>query len=119
MQSSSYDIKTADAMFAAKRYIYVIFMCHLAVEKILKAVVVDKIKSVPPKTHDLFFLCKLAGLELPTQHSLIVMHLNETSIPTRYPENITRLVKDYNKATAQRYLTQTKALLKWLRAQLN
>lgn len=119
LRSSSYDIKTADAMFVTKRYVYVIFMCHLAVEKALKAIAVDKTKSIPPKTHDLFFLCKLAGLELPAQHRLIVMHLNETSIPTRYPENIIRLVKDYNKTTAQRYLTQTKALLKWLKVQLN
>lgn len=106
-------------MFVTKRYVYVIFMCHLAVEKALKAIVVDKTKTVPPKTHDLFFLCKLAEFELPAQHKLIVMHLNETSIPTRYPENIARLVKDYNKTTVQRYLMQTKALLKWLKVQLN
>lgn len=106
-------------MFVTKRYVYVIFMCHLAVEKALKAIVVDKTKTVPPKTHDLFFLCKLAGLELPARHRLIVMHLNETSIPTRYPENIARLVKDYNKTTVQRYLMQTRALLKWLKVQLN
>lgn len=71
LQSSAYDIKTADAMFTTKRYVYVIFMCHLAVEKTLKAIVIDKTKSVPPKTHDLFFLCKLTKLELPARHKFM------------------------------------------------
>ena len=39
VKSSEYDIRTAEALFRSGRYVYVIFMCHLAVEKILKAVV--------------------------------------------------------------------------------
>ena len=34
---SEYDIKTAEAMLQNKRYLYVGFMAHQAIEKILKA----------------------------------------------------------------------------------
>ncbi|RMG95388.1 MAG: HEPN domain-containing protein [Chloroflexi bacterium] len=35
--SSLYDLETAEQMLITKRYLYVIFMCHLALEKMLKA----------------------------------------------------------------------------------
>ncbi len=39
LQMAEYDFKTAECMFKAGRYVYVVFMCHLAIEKMLKAVV--------------------------------------------------------------------------------
>ena len=116
IKSSEYDIKTADSMQRSKRFIYVIFMCHLSVEKVLKAIVISKLRQFPPKTHDLFYLVKLLSLDIPDKHKAILMHLNEASVPTRYPEDISKLVKSYNSSTADRYLKQTKGLLKWLKA---
>ena len=37
IDSAIYDLETAEHMFNAGRYIYTIFMCHLAIEKLLKA----------------------------------------------------------------------------------
>lgn len=34
---ADYDLETADAMFITKRWLYVAFMCHQAIEKTLKA----------------------------------------------------------------------------------
>lgn len=31
-------MKTAEAMFNSKRYLYAVFMCHLAIEKALKGI---------------------------------------------------------------------------------
>jgi HEPN domain-containing protein len=56
IKSSDYDIRTASALFKSRRYIYVIFMCHLSVEKALKALVVQERKKTPPRIHDLFRL---------------------------------------------------------------
>lgn len=114
-KSSDYDIATARVMFKNKRYIYVIFMCHLAVEKFLKGIVAQKINRVPPKTHDLYLLLKLSKIQLPRVHQRIISHLNEASIPTRYPEDISKISKQYNKKVAACYLKDTESLLKWLR----
>ena len=118
IKTSDYDIATAGAMFKSKRYVYVIFMCHLAAEKLLKAAVCKIIKRVPPKTHDLFLLLKLSNLELPENHRQLIAHLNSASIPKRYPEDITKLTKEYNSATAKIYLNQTKRFLIWLKQKL-
>lgn len=42
LEQSTYDLKTAESLYRARRYIYAIFMCHLAVEKALKALVVKQ-----------------------------------------------------------------------------
>lgn len=118
IKSSEYDIRTAKALYKTKRFVYVIFMCHLAVEKALKAVVSHKMKKVPPKTHDLFYLLKLASVDLPDNYAPIIAHLNEASVPTRYPEDIVKLSKAYNAQAAFRYLKETKRLLKWLKTKV-
>lgn len=46
---SLYQIGTAESLYQARRYIYTIFMCHLAVEKGLKALLVEKTGKAPPK----------------------------------------------------------------------
>lgn len=114
-KSSDYDIVTARVMFRSKRYLYVIFMCHLAVEKFLKGSVAQRINRVPPKTHDLYLLLKLSKIQLPQVHQRIISHLNEASIPTRYPEDISKISKQYNREVAARYLKDTESLLKWLK----
>jgi HEPN domain-containing protein len=36
LAGAAYDFETAGAMFRSKRYLYVVFFCHLAIEKTLK-----------------------------------------------------------------------------------
>lgn len=115
IKGSDYDIYTAKIMYKGSRYIYVIFMCHLAVEKSLKAIVVKRTKKIPPKTHDLYYLIKLIDLEVPLTHQKIIAHLNQASIPTRYPEDMTKISRQYNKPVALEYLKKTEGLLKWLK----
>lgn len=42
LEMAEYDLRTATHMMKAGRNIYVIFMCHLAIEKLLKAIVVER-----------------------------------------------------------------------------
>ena len=115
IKSSAYDIRTAKVMEKGGRYIYVIFMCHLAVEKYLKAIVSKRTQKIPPKTHDLYYLIKMSGLEVPFAYQKIISHLNQASIPTRYPEDIVKISRQYNKFVALRYLKETQELLRWLK----
>ena len=53
-----YDIATAEQMLHAGRYIYVIFMSHMALEKALKALVTEETQKLPPRTHNLIDLAQ-------------------------------------------------------------
>lgn len=50
---ADYDLDTAQHMLESGRYLYVVFMCHLALEKMLKAHVTEATQAIPPKSHDL------------------------------------------------------------------
>ena len=59
---AEYDLETARYMLHSGRYLYVIFLCHLALEKLLKAHVCEATQTMPPKTHDLIYLARLVKI---------------------------------------------------------
>ncbi len=118
LHSAQYDLDTAEHMFAAGRYIYTIFMCHLALEKILKAKVEEITGKTPPKTHNLRYLVKLSGLEPTEELFNFLSKLSDLSIPTRYPEDFGELMKSYGKKPAKAYLTFAKEAFIWIRKSL-
>ena len=54
IQSSDYDFLTAKHLSRTGRYVYVVFMCHSALEKVLKAIYALKYDKSPPK-HIIFY----------------------------------------------------------------
>ncbi|PKN29305.1 MAG: hypothetical protein CVU64_08840 [Deltaproteobacteria bacterium HGW-Deltaproteobacteria-21] len=112
---AEYDLETARHMLAAGRYPYVVFMCHLSLEKMLKAHVTEATQSVPAKSHDLIYLLKKSGLALSSDHIDFIGKINNASIPTRYPDDLQRMIGQYPEQIARDYLTQTEEVLEWLK----
>ncbi len=101
-----YDIDTARQMFKTKRYIYVIFMCHLAIEKALKAIVCEETDEFPPKTHDLIILTNLGRVKFSDDLLDFIGKINNVAVVTRYPEDLSKLISSYSKEVAQEYLNK-------------
>jgi len=118
LRQSAYDMKTAEAMFNSKRYIYAVFMCHLSIEKALKGLYTQILSEVPPKSHNLIFLIEKIKLGLPENDYDFLFMLNGLSVPTRYPDDLQNLLKVYNKAKTRKVLDKGKEVLKWLQARL-
>lgn len=116
---SDYDIGTAEHMLSTGRYLYVIFMCHLALEKMLKAHVTQVTNEIPKKTDDLGYLIGRLQLQLPNDMNDFVGKINSASVPTRYPEDLNKMLKLYPKSVAEDYLKQTKEVIAWLRSHPN
>ena len=114
LDSSSYDYETGAHMLQSGRYIYVIFMCHLSLEKMLKALIHEATGALPPKSHDLIQLAVRAGIAFPAQLSRFVGKVNAASLVTRYPEDLAQLLAAYPRDVAQSYLEQTGEVLTWL-----
>ena len=100
---------------ATGRYIYVLFMCHLSVEKLLKALYEAVLGKVPPKTHNLIYLSNAVNLKVPEDHLKLLESLNDLSIVTRYPEDIDGLVRAFKKDRAVEYFKRTREFLRWLK----
>ncbi len=117
-KQAHYDMDTAEYMAKGGRYFYAVFMCHLSIEKALKGLYQQGLDQVPPKVHNLIFLIEKIGLKLPDDLYDLVFNLNRVSIPTRYPDDLQKMQKDYNKKNTSVILEKSKGVLKWLKGQL-
>jgi HEPN domain-containing protein len=79
-------------------------MCHLAVEKTLKAVISETSRTPSPRTHNLYRLLELGRIQLPEVHETVVAQLNTMSTATRYPEDIATLEAEVPSAFPQEFL---------------
>lgn len=117
--TANYDLRTAEAMYKAGRYLYVVFMCHLAIEKMLKAILAQRYpEDVPPKVHNLIHLAQKTEIALPDNLKDFFQRIDNVSVATRYPEDLRTLSKEFNQDTAKRILTETKRMIKWLKQHL-
>jgi len=112
---AEYDLETARHMLETGRRIYVIFMCHLALEKMLKAHVTEATQTIPAKTHDLIYLVKMSGLSVPSDLLDFIGKINNASVPMRYPDDLQRTLNEYTDPVVRSYLRQTEEALQWLR----
>ena len=116
LRQANYDMDTADYMFRGGRYMYAVFMCHLSLEKALKGRYAEKLGKEPPKTHNLLYLLEKMKLTLPEALFDFISTLNRVSVPTRYPDDLQRILKDYDKKKTKEVLDQSKQVLQWLSA---
>lgn len=109
-----YDLATAEHMLAVGRYIYVVFMCHMALEKALKALVTEETRELPPRTHNLIDLTRRGKLMPSRWQQDFIGRINDASVVTRYPDDLSRIVADYPEPVAREYLRETKELIQWI-----
>lgn len=117
-RQAEYDMETAIAMLDSGRYIYCVFMCHLSIEKSLKALYVKKLGKNPSKTHSLVYLAQSIQLDLPEQTKEFLEILDDVSVPTRYPEELEKLIKEYSKDRTKNILDNSRKALRWLKQEL-
>ena len=101
IEQAEYDIDTGQVMLESRRYIYCVFMCHLSIEKALKALYVRNLEKNPPKVHSLVYLAKSININLSRQVKEFIEKLNKVSVPTRYPEELSKLLREYDQEKTQ------------------
>ena len=88
-----------------------LFFAHLALEKILKAIVCKQSQDLAPRLHNLSRLAELAALTRDTQKMEVLAEMNAFHIEGRYPESLT---KPPTKEEALNYMTGAEGVFQWL-----
>ena len=114
LERSSYDLDTAKAMLKTGRYFYVLFCCQQALEKALKAVMVQRTDTMPPRIHNLLSLAERAGIELTAEQRGLFGELSAYYIQSRYPEEIKGLGLKLTRKMASNILIKTGETTQWL-----
>jgi len=115
---SEYDLKTAAAMLKACRYLYVLFTCQQAIEKILKAIYLRGRKEMPPYTHNLLYLVDLLKIDMPEEDLALLSRLNQFYLESRYPGERMKLASAVDKKIAAKALRKAQGVWKCLRQKL-
>lgn len=85
-ETAEYDYVTMKSLYKSKRYASCLFFSHIVLEKILKALVVEKTKKQALYTHDLVRLQELSGIEFEEKEMDLLNKVNDFNIRARYPE---------------------------------
>ena len=117
---SDYDFDTAKAMLETKRYLYVAFMCHQTIEKILKAYWSNVLEEPPLKIHSLSRLAEKSGLDkdMSEEQTDFIDELEPLNIEARYPSYKERLMKSLTSDRCKELIEQTDKLRTWIKSKL-
>jgi HEPN domain-containing protein len=118
-KTANEDLEVIDVLFNAKKYLHALFLTHLSLEKILKALwVVKNEANFPPKTHNLINLMNQAGLKLTEEESDFLQSMNTFQLDGRYPDYLSALYKSINRERTEEIINTAKQLFQCLHKKL-
>ncbi|MBE2189046.1 MAG: HEPN domain-containing protein [Desulfobulbaceae bacterium] len=118
VQIASYDLATAENLFMTGDYHWCLYIGHLSLEKLLKAVFSQKHEVTPPKTHDLLKLAKLVDLKLTEEQAIFYNRVNDFNIEARYPDEKLNFYKIATKEFTEKNFSRIKEEFKWIKSHL-
>lgn len=120
VELADYDFDTAQAMLETKRFLYVGFMCHQVIEKMLKAYWSNVLEEPALKIHSLSRLAEKSGLdkEMSEEQTDFIDALEPLNIEARYPSYKERLMKTLTEERCKELVKQTDELRLWIKNRL-
>ena len=118
---ADYDLETADAMFITKRWLYVAFMCHQAIEKTLKAYWCGTMPESPPYTHNHMRLADGCGIyeKMSDEQKDFLDTITNYNIEARYPEDKETLARTLTPQACRQMIDETRHLIQWIKDELS
>ena len=117
IEGSERDLKSAESNFQSGNYDWCLFIGHLVLEKMLKALYVKNIKGkTPPRIHNLIRLSSLAKIELNPEVKSFFDEVNDFHLETRYPDYKKEFYKMANNEFTKMKFNKIKEYYLWLRS---
>jgi len=110
-QSSDEDWEVAVKLVRDGKSRHGLFFAHLALEKMLKAIICRRTRDIPPRIHNLTRLGELAGLKPDDRQADALADMNQFNMEGRYPEFYTPQ-PSFEEATE--YIARSQEILTWL-----
>lgn len=113
-----YDLETAEAMLASKRWLYVVFICQQAVKKLAKGLYIVYIDDGIPLIHNINSIIERFEDKLPEtvseEYRQLFDKLSAFYLNNRYPDYLSKLSIQIKETEAKEILTKTKEAFAWL-----
>jgi HEPN domain-containing protein len=108
------DFAAMESLFSSGHYVWALFVGHLVIEKILKALYVKRVGLEVPRSHNLLAIAEKTGLELNVEQKASMDEMTGFNIRARYPDVKRRFLKKATHAFTEKRLTQIRELRIWL-----
>lgn len=119
IEASEFDFRAMQNLYTSKDYVWCLFLGHLVIEKLIKAIAVKNDLSVVPKIHDLNKLANAAGLVVDFELADLLDVITAFNIEARYPDYKKEFHKKANNDFTLYYKNKITELRIWLIDQLN
>ena len=88
IESSEEDYNVMQVLYSNKKNSWCLFLGHLVIEKLLKAVYAKNNKSTPhaPRSHDLLYLTEKIGLNLTERQEKLLNIITKFNMSARYDD---------------------------------
>lgn len=117
-KTADLDYSAMNHFFESGEFLWCLFVGHLVIEKLLKALYVKHVKIDAPRIHDLTRLADLAKLELSEAQEDELDTLTKFCITARYPDYKFKMHKVANKRFTQHQIKVITELRQWLLQQI-
>lgn len=118
LEESEKDLPVAESMLEKGHFNWSLFIGHLVLEKIIKAIYVREHQKIAPRIHDLVKLAKATSLNLSEEQLMFLGEVSDFNMEGRYPDEKNQFAKQCNSVFAEKYLKQIKEMHKWLKKQI-
>lgn len=121
VELAEYDLETARVMLDTGRYLYVGFMCHQVIEKMMKAYYVKSQGEMPPYTHNLELIARKSSLagSLSQEQLSFIRRIEPLNVESRYPADRELLARALTPEKCWQILDQTTEMYRWIRQKLS
>ncbi len=117
-ESSDNDFQTMLDLYKTKHYHWSLFMGHLVIEKLAKAVYVKNVRGFPPLIHDLRRLMEKAQVVLSNKHIKTLDSISRFNIDARYDDYKRHFYKMCTKEFTENWLSEIKEIRLWIKNML-
>ena len=119
LDSAEHDLETLTTLYEAGKYDWALFIGHLVLEKLLKAIYVkNNGNKIPPKLHNLVRLAEESHMGIDENKKVILDKINDFNLEVRYPEYKNEFYKTCTKEFAEENVKRIKELYQWLKSQI-
>ena len=120
IESSDRDYESMKKNYETKQYTWSLFIGHLTIEKLLKALYakVNKNNPYPPKIHNLVILAKKCNIELDDKKTTILLTCNSFNISARYEDYKNEFYKKCTEKYTSEQIKNIEEVRTWLKIML-
>ena len=118
IETSDEDFRTMLSLYDSKSYGWSLFLGHISIEKLLKAVYVNKHKKHAPFLHNLYRLAELSELELTNEKSDWLDKITSFNLNARYDDFKREFYSMCTKDFAYEWIEKIKIIRIWIKQML-